>query len=375
MSLDKKKQDTKKRVTIVGSKADFESLADVVSQAKRMFNIDIDIEGKDLPSRISLRNEVEPEAITYPRVARALEKLDKALKKEIPPREDTQTIPLEIGSMEWIYNDPQTHGLSPVSVRVLQSITEGVARPGLTAIQPTKHYSGRDIIQEFDAMFQGKYPDNMRDKGGPLHTLSPEWVYIQTADVWPKEPKPTSKKELDNIKKIRELEVKRLTDTSAYPPDLGLIQNSRGKKVEPTQATVAVFRADVEYDMHQKINISTTAWSNFVKQLPAGMLSKELTGTKPKTVEQLLNVFFAYNVASFMRMEDATVRPIAKNRTSISTEHMFGEERVPKPGQPQPLRKLGDKILYSALVVGTGKYRPGYHDVQHLKETEIPGWS
>ena len=375
MSLDKKKQDKAKRITVVGTREDMQSLADVLSQTKRMFNIDIDFKRRDLPTRITLREEVEPEAITYPRVARALELLDKAFEKKIPASEDSQIIPVNIGSMDWMYNDPRTTLLSPVSTRVLQSITEGVAKPGLQAIMPTKHYAGRDIKQEFDSMFQGKFPDNMRDKNGFFATLEPEWVYIQTAEVWPKTDKVVKKKkELDDIRKIRELEAKRLRDLAAYPPDLGFIPNSKGKRVEPTQATVAVFRADVEYDMHQKVNISSSAWSSFVKGLPEGLLSKEVTKNKPRTVGDLLRVFFAYNVASFMRMEDATVRAISPNRTLVTTDHMFGDVRPQQPGLP-PQRKLGDKILYSALVVGTGKFRPGYHDIAHLKESEIPGWS
>jgi hypothetical protein len=376
MSLDKKKQDITKRVSFVGTPEDMESLADAVSQIKRMFNLNIDVKSKDMPIRISLRPEIEPEAITYPRVARALTQLDVALKKQIPLGEDSQTIPLDIGSMEWIYDDPRTHGLAPVSVRVLQSITEGVAMPGLRAITPAKHYAGRDIKQEFNSMFDGELPDNMRDRGGLFPTLDPEWVYVQTAEVWPNTDKVVkNKKELEDIKKIRELEEKRLRDVAAYPPNLGVIESSKGKKVEPTQAIVAVFRGEIEFDMHQEVNINTVGWSGFVKQLPEGMLSKELTRNKPKTVGDLLNVFFAYNVASFMRMQDATVRPISKSRTSVATEHMYGDVRVPKPGQPQPLRKLEDKILYSALVVGTGKFRPGFHDVAHLSESEIPGWS
>lgn len=374
MSLDKKKQDKVKRISVVGTKEDMQSLADVLSQTKRMFNIDIDFRQKDLPTRITLREEIEPEAITYPRVARALGLLDKAFEKEIPVTDDSQTIPVNIGSMDWVYNDPRTPLLSPVSVRVLQSITEGVAKSGLKAITPAKHYAGRDIKQEFDSMFQGKFPDNMRDKNGFFATLDPEWVYIQTAEVWPKTDKVVKKKKELDIKKIRELEAKRLKDLAAYPPDLGYIPSSKGKKVEPTQAIVAVFRADVEYDMNQKVNIGSSAWSGFVKGLPESLLSRELTKSKPRTVGDLLNVFFAYNVASYMRMEDATVRPISPSRTSVTTDHMFGEVRPQTSGLP-PQRKLGDKILYSALVVGTGKFRPGFHDIAHLKESEIPGWS
>jgi hypothetical protein len=283
---------------------------------------------------------------------------------------------LSIGSMEWIYNDVTIATPENVGTRVLQSITEGVARPGLKAITPAKHYANRNLIDEFDAMMVGSMPDNMRDKGGLFHTLEPEWVYLQTAEVHPKTDKVLgSLKEGENIKKLRELEAKRLRNMAAYPPDLGVIENSKGKKVEPTQAFVAVFRGDYEFDTNQKVNIEMKRWGNFVKRLPKELLSKELTKNKPKTVGDLLKVFMAYNVASFMKMDDATVRPILPNRTAISTEHMFGAEREPKAGQMGPLRKLGDKVLYSALVVGTGNYRPGFHDIAHPKESEIPGWS
>jgi hypothetical protein len=376
MSLDKKKGMGKKRISIVGTKTDFESLADVLAQAKRMFNIDIEmkVKDKDLPTRITLREEAEPDIISYPRTARALTLLNKALRKEIPASDDSQTIPADIGSMDWIYNDPRTAALAPESVRVLQSITEGVARPGLRSIPPARHYAARDIKQEFDSMFEGKLADNMKDKGGFFSTLEPEWVYIQTADVWPLGSEKWKKGGFENIQKLRELESDRLQDKSAYPPNLGMIVNSKGKKVKPTQAMVAVFRGDVEFDLKQKVNVNSKAWSAFVKGLPEGLLSKELTGSKPKTIEDLLKVFFSYNVGSFMKFDDATVRPIGPNMGSILTEHIYGDDRPQLPGQP-PQRKLGDKILYSALVVATGKYRPGSHDVIHLKESEIPGWS
>ena len=312
--------------------------------------------------------------ISYPRTARALSILAKALDKKFPPGQDTQTIPLDIGSMDWVYNDPRTTDLSPTSVRVLQSITEGIARPGLRAIPPAKHYAGRDLTQEFDAMFEGKLPDNMYDKGGFFHTLKPEWVYIQTADVSPLSSQGWKQKDLESMKNIRNLEEERLLDKASYPPYLGKIKNSKGKTVEPTQAMVAVFRADMEFDLNQKVNIGNKAWSNFVKRLPEGLLSKELTGDRPKTVGDLLKVFFAYNVGTFMKIDDATVRPIGLDKAPIFTEHMFGDARPQEPGKP-PQRKLGDKILYSALVVGTGKYRAPTHDVVHLTENEIPGWS
>lgn len=380
MSLDKKKIETTKRLSFVGTQEDFESLADVLAQTKRMFNIDIEKKKKGVPMRISISESVEPEAVTYPRVARALEQLSEALHKEIPASDDTQTIGIPIGSMDWIYNDPRSHGYAPgrntpVSVKVLQSITDGRAISGLKSITAAKHYANRNIVDVFDAMLIGDMPDNMRDKGGLFHTVEPEWVYIQTAEVWPTEDKVLeSLKEGENIKKLRELEVKRLRDAAAYPPDLGMIENSKGKKIEPTKAIVAVFRGDVEFDMNQKLNIDMKRWGNFVKSLPDDLLSKELTKNKPKTVEDFMKVFLAYNVASFMKMENATVRPIAPNRTSISTEHIFGAEKEAVPPFAPP-KKMGDKILYSALVVGSGKIRIGHHDIENMPEDKIPGWN
>jgi len=346
-----------------------------LSQTKRMFNIDIEKKKKGVPMRISISEAVEPEAITYPRVARALENLQAALHKEVPESDESQTIAIPFGKMDWVYNDPRSPQYSPISIRVLQSITEGVAKPGLKAITTAKHYANKNLIDEFDTMIVGDMPDNMRDKGGLFHTIEPEWVYIQTAEVWPTEDKVLeSLSEGDDIRKLRELEKKRLKDVAAYPPDLGVIENSKGKKVEPTQAVAAVFRGDVEFDMNQKINLDMKRWGNFVKRLPDGLLSKELTKNKPRTVEDLLKVFLAYNVASFTKMQDATVRPIGPNRTAISTEHMFGDEREVVPPFAPP-RKLGDKILYSALVVGTGKFRPGFHDIVNMPEDKIPGWN
>ena len=64
MSLDKKKEVKMKRISVVGSEEDMESFVDFLSQAKRMFNIDIDTKSKDLPIRIALRDEIEPDIIS-----------------------------------------------------------------------------------------------------------------------------------------------------------------------------------------------------------------------------------------------------------------------------------------------------------------------
>jgi len=378
MSLDRKKQLGTKRITVVGLKSDLVAFADVIEQAKSMFNLDLDRKNKDLPIRISISPDVEPEAINYPRTAKILTALSTELKDELHPSDKgTKTYDIKFGKLDWIFNDPSEVTDSNLASRVLQSISEGVSRPGLKAIVSTKHYSPAnigDVKDRLDDTIENRgLIENMSVKNGLLRTIDPKWVYIQTANVSPvtNDKVIKSRKELSSMKQIRDLERRRLKGDAAYPPDLGTIKSSGGRNVEPTQATVAVFRGDMEFDMNQKIKVSAAQWSSFVKKLPEGLLSKELTGSAPKNVGEMLSVYFAYNVATYMKMKDATVRPLSSDKSAIMTEHILDEReqvnRLPK--------RIGDKILYSALVVGTGDYKPKDYDALHLKEDTIPGWS
>jgi hypothetical protein len=374
MSLNPKKQKTTKKISVVGTEEDMLALADVLKQTKQMFNIDITGKGKNLPIRITIRDEAEPEAVSYPRTARALKVIVKALEKEIPISDTEVTTPVSIGDMDWIWNDP-TRTDCPTSVRVLQSITRGTNVAGLRPIDPAKHYAGRDITQELDIMldYPKKWPQSLVGSAGTnngiFEVLKPEWTYIQSADVWPVESKKWKGKDL-NIQEIRRLDEDRREDKAVFPPELGKADGG-----ELTQAIVVAFRGDRDLDPLEKINVDAKVWSNFVKRLPTGMLSKELTKEKPKTIGDMLKVFIAYNVASFMKYKDVTVKPIGPGKASISSEFIDGSNRVPiiVPGQP-PQRQFKEKILYSALVVGDGT-APDDVDLEHMVEQNIPGWN
>jgi hypothetical protein len=49
-------------------------------------------------------------------------------------------------------------------------------------------------------------------------------------------------------------------------------------------------------------------------------------------------------------------------------------ESPPLPGQPPARAALGTKVLYSAIVVGTGKYLPATHSVSTMDQAKVPGW-
>ena len=167
-----------------------------------------------------------------------------------------------------------------------------------------------------------------------------------------------------------------LVQGKGYPLDMGEIDKGflhAGK--EATQGYVAIFRGDTSYDLGQKIKINGGAWSKFVKMLPPELLSGELK-KKPRTLENLLKVYFAVCVGSTLRLNNTTIKPIAKGRAPIDVRafHDVGAER---PGQVGYRKALGDKVLYSALVVGTGPYLAKTHDVSGdvMTSADIPGWS
>lgn len=383
MSLNPKKQKALKRISVVGTEEDRQALADVLKQAYEMFNIDLTGKNKNIPTRIVLSDEAEPEAINYPRTAKALKALVSALEKEIPISDDEQTMPISIGDVDWMWNDP-TRVDSPISVRVLQSISRGKNLVGLRPIDPAKHYAGQDIMQKLDSMLDystGKWPKSLEGQpggaNGIFEVLKPEWTYIQTVDVFPVLSKKWKGKEL-SIQEIRELEHKRRDGVDVYPPELGVTEDIKGKRTPFTQVLTVAFRGDRDLDQLEKINVDSRAWGNFVKSLPPGLLAKELIRDKPKTIGDMLKVFIAYNAASYTKFRNVAVKPLGPGRSSIFTELIDGRTRGEMPavqlGQTPP-RDFKEHVLYSALVVGTGDFDFPTYDMSNIRhEDEIPGW-
>ena len=386
MSLSKRRAAKTKTISIVGSETDIRTLGDAIQQAATMFNIDLDVDNKDLPQRITIREKNDPEAVDYPRTAKALRNIAKELSKG--PVEGTH--PVHFGSFDWKFAIPSVSGRDvPDVVRVMQSISEGQSVGGLPAMMPGKHYAGYDVMTQMDDAI-AKKPENMiipgGTTGGLFKRLKPNWVYLQTVDIAPlRSRKAKGKGKHDSKEELRALEegrmaevddkVKNVPGLGHYPADLGIVEAKGKGRTEATQGYASVFRGDLDYDLSQKLEISRKTWDTFIRKMPADMLSKELRN-KPKTVGDMLEVFFAYNVASTMKLKNAAVKPIGPGRAKIFTELMDDKGGDPPgPGQPPARPALGTKVLYSAIVVGTGKYIPDSHSVSTLGQAKVPGWN
>jgi len=373
MSLDKRKEQKTKKITIVGSEDDIRTLGDVIRQTYQMFNIDLDKGNIDLPPRIGIRDDVDPEAIDYPRTAKILHTVGDELSDG--PKEGTKAV--SFGDIKWKLRVPKatTPGIDvPDVVKVMQSVAEGTSIGGLSAVSPTKYFAGYNFMSHMDDAIEKK-PEVM--PAGLYGTLQPSWVYIQNIDMAPKDSlKSKGKKKHDSPRELVELEKGRKAGTpemKRYPADLGEIKTGR-KKEEATQGYVAVFRGNYDYDLNQPLKISQKEWNNFIKKIPINLLSAELK-KKPKTVGDMLEIFFAYDVATTMKLKNAAVRPVATGRSKIFTELMEDKGEQQLPGQPPARRGLGTQVLYSAVVVGTGKYIPATYDAGNLKQADVPGWN
>jgi len=385
MSLDKRKDTpTTKRdvmetriVSLIGTPEDMRALGDILQQAHLMFNVDIE-EDRDLPSRIKLSEKMEPDAISYPRTARVLRKLSKKLLDVSDERKASEELEADFGENAWMYYETKDVAML---VKAVQSVSEG--RPAAVGITPVpKRIAYGDVTTKMEAMFELPYPSNM-SAAGPggrrLMTLfkehlKPQWVYLQNVDVHPlsRRKARTSHDDIDELKMMEG----ELAQGKGYPLDMGEIDKGflRGGK-EATQGYVAVFRGDARYDLGQKIKINGGAWSKFVKMLPPELLAGELRN-RPTTLEDLLKVYFAVCVGSTLKLSNTTIKPIAEGRAPIDVRgfHDVGEKT---PGVVGYRRALGDKVLYSALVVGTGPYLAESHDVSGDVHTsaDIPGWN
>jgi len=392
MSLDKKKKDIPKTkrdvietriISLIGTPEDMRALGDVLRQAHLMFNIDIDID-KDLPSRIKLSEKIEPDAVLYPRTAKVLRAMSKSLLDVTEEKDAEREMAVDFGNKEWMYRGVKD---APLMVKAMQSVAEG--RPAAIGIPPVpRRISYGDITTQMEAMFTLPYPFNMSAAapgggGGPgarrLMTLfkehlKPQWVYLQNVDIHPMSRR-KARRSHDEMSELKTMEGE-LVLGKGYPMDLGDIDKGflrTGK--ESTQGYVAVFRADASYDLKQKIKIHGGAWSKFVKKLPPSMLAGELK-KKPKTLEDLLKVYFAVCVGSTLKLNNATIRPIAGGRAPIDVRAFYdaGEGKLGDPGYR---KALGNKVLYSALIVGTGPYLARTHDVVGgvRNVVDIPGWN
>lgn len=385
MSLDKKKDLPKTKrdvmetriVSFIGTPEDMRALGDILQQTHRMFNIDVDVD-RDLPSRIKLREKIEPDALSYPRTARVLRKMSKKLLDVTEEKDAERELEVDFGDNEWMYKETKDVAML---VKAVQSISEG--RPAAVGIAAApQRISYGDVTTKMEAMFVLPYPLNMSATapgGRRIMTLfkehlKPQWVYLQNVDVHP-DSRRKARTSHDEMSELKVMEGE-LALGKGYPLDLGEIDRkfyTRGK--EATQGYVAIFRADTSYDLRQKIKINGGAWSKFLKMLPPELLSGELK-KKPKTLEDLLKVYFAVCVGSTLKLDNTTIKPIARGRAPIDVRafHDVGEK---KPGVVGYRKALGDKVLYSALVVGTGPYLAESHDVSGDVHTsaDVPGWN
>jgi len=409
MSLSRKDEritnrEVKKIITITATKQDFRALAQVLKDGETMFNVDLNKNNKDLPTRITISDSIEPDPTMYPKVAHMLKRLSSALTSpeatQVFDNEDKSELDLYLSSGEFpamytrdeINNHGRQGGFLPASV--MQNISFGSAadtgRIGKTGIQFSDFVSPLEgIIEEL------KYPT-----GNETHIFSnvmkPEWVYVQTVDVNPaasisRQPKDRHK----TMKDLKEMEDerKRQHDPIPYPADFGI--GSRGEKIDwkasanKNQGYVAMLRCNEEVALGTKVKIGQSSWNNFLRHnvQNTGITISAKYAKTPETFGQLLEVFFAYNVARLLKLKDAEVVPMSEGRSPFIVTTMYGKgpggdhEEV---GKISPLTKKvmdNERVIYAGLVVGTGDYLPGIprmtaariHDVSRLDLANIPG--
>lgn len=383
MSLDKREEKRKlektKTIEITGTWQDLEALADVIEQIRGKFNVDLE-KDKDLPPRITIRDKIDPNPLMFGRADKLLGDLSKEMKKMAASNSPSNTQGRGLKTEATISTrDPSLmkkfEKLNFPVLKVMQNVTYGSS-----TTEPSWSLGKKQHGTLFDnfagnvdvgIVKDNKWPQNMAN--GLFTALSPEWVYIQSIDAHPGAmSKRKGKKEHDTIEKMAELDADRLRERDLYPPDFGN---------DYTQGYVAVMRANMNFDLNQKIKIDPNRWARFCLNIDKAnpeLMNPKYARNPPKTIGDLLEYSFAYVVGRTMAMQKATVKPIGKGRLPIeqSTVSGFGEDEIE-----------GTRVMYTGIVVGKGPYlnsptlnaeeikKHELYSVMNINDLDrIPGW-
>jgi hypothetical protein len=86
----------KKEISLIATQEDIKALQQAMKETGRMFNFDINKKNDDLPARITIDEDIDPEPTMYPRTSAYLRKLSKALEQASTA---TGEGPISVGSI------------------------------------------------------------------------------------------------------------------------------------------------------------------------------------------------------------------------------------------------------------------------------------
>lgn len=333
-----------KEITFVGESEDIDALKQIIERTRKMFNVDIDVDNKDLPSRISLSPEIEPNPTMYPRTAGLLRELGEAL-------EHKQDKTVAMGELPILLERSKMAKGTKYATGIMQNISQGSQEnPGQLPRPMKKQFLG--LVNALDDIIKAPNLEGLvrnpkgKEVGVLKDVIKPDWAYLQIADVHYLTSDPVKPKEardsIGDLKKIDKLEI-------PYPPDFGKSEGRRGKL--HNQGYVAIFRGDNMVSMATPVQVSQGKWNKFLKdrQLSEKQISRKHL-KKPKTMQDLLEFFFAYNVGNLMGLKGAEVKPIVRGGQPITTNIMQGT------GENGEVK--GIKVMYTSMVVGRGDFKP-----------------
>jgi hypothetical protein len=152
-----------------------------------------------------------------------------------------------------------------------------------------------------------------------------------------------------------------------------------------TQGYVAMLRSDKDLSLNIPVHINKTDWYNLLVGFDIIELTKRKGRTvktmrilsekykePPKTLGDVMEFIFAYTVGNTARMNNSIVFPYGMNRPKIEEEQVYGT------GEGNEV--TGRKMLYKAIVVGTGPIRMRQAmmhtegSVSALPMSEVPGF-
>ncbi len=357
MSLEKGKgkyrqEIVKKTVTISGNEHDIEALTKVIQETERMFNIDLQKRDADYPARITISDNVEPEAVMYPRTAAYLSRLKRRLKGDTTP---VGTAPLNL------LGERSTYPKDGI-VNVMEYILWGTqANKGKLSRTNSKR-TYLSMITQLDKIIRN--PAFAQKK--MLSKLEPEMVHISTLNTH--QGIGVTEGEKTSLHQMLNLDVAK----KDYPADMGAGYN---------QGYVVMLRTKEVLPMSTPTGIKDKDWKSLLRdmQINKGELHAQYKRT-PKTVGELMNFIFAYTAGQTMKMDESLVVPFARNRFPIETELLQGSG---KETDFVTKEVDGYRYLHKAVVVGKGPFRVGKFvgsgknkapNLNVLKIDEVPGF-
>lgn len=334
-----------KKVNIWATQEDLEALRDVINETQRMFSPDL-IKDNDLPSRITISEDIDPEAVMYPRTIGYLRRLRDAFNEFAQKTAD---------SMDIIEEDIpvlEKRGTRPNKIiAIVENILNG-SYHNFGGLPSGTGHQYPDIMTELDGLVAN--PELI----GKLKSAAIQAAYVQNLETHlGAYMTAKQKKDFDEM-----LEADRLRKD--YPSDIGGY----------SQAYIMMLRSDDLIPMLAPTQIKGEEWGHFL--ISHGLTGAALDGrytNPPRTMGDLLEFIFAYTAGRTMQMENAKVVPFATRREPIEHEVVYGT------GEGNEVK--GYKHLYKAVIVGSGPIhvtanamRGARGSISNLQAAQVPGF-